>query len=216
MTEKDDKNIDQISTGLKTIDQFIKISKDVAALPSLVMADSKGCAIDLADICKKILSGNENVVRWFHKFLYFDFTQSNADQQFIQLKTEYEELKTGPKYQELKFDCHEIQNIYHKRISSKLGQWFQRKKLEKAKTVFNELTQADGSMVQFVFQTVFLELDNFANDAETYFIDKNDVEKAENLRLAFKVQNKKLIKELQSFSDKLSELILEFSEKART
>lgn len=216
MEEKKANDSSQLSTGLQTIDLFIKISKDVAKLPPLVMADSRGCANDFVEICQKLLQGNENVVRWFNKFLYFDFTASNAVKQFTGLKIEYEVLKTGFGYQQLKFDCGEIQNIYQKRISSKLTEWFQGKKLAEAKKVFDELTKADASMVKFVFEEVFGKLSDFANKAERYVSDKKDLRKAEKLRLEFKVKTKDLVPRLQNFSNELSELVLDFSKKART
>jgi histone H3/H4 len=216
MSEKKEDDSSQLSTGLQTIDQFIKISKDVVKLPSLVMADSKGAANDFVEICQKILQGNENVVRWFNEFLYFDFTATNAVKQFVKLKTEYEALKTGFGYQKLKFDCGEIQNIYHKRISSKLGEWFQRKKLSEAKKVFDELTTADAEMVSFVFKEVFGKLSEFANKAEKLLVDKEDIRKAEKLRLEFKVKTGDMVHKLQGFSNELAELVLKFSAKTKT
>ena len=117
MSKNNGNNSPELSTGLQTIDQFIKIAHDVVKLPSLVMADFKGCASDFVEICKKLLEGNENVVRWFNKFLYFDFTKPNAIKKFTKLKAQYEELKTGYGYQKLKFDCGEIQHIYYRRIN---------------------------------------------------------------------------------------------------
>jgi hypothetical protein len=216
MSEKKGEESSQLSTGLQTLDQFIKISKDVAELPRLVMADSKGCAKDFVEICERILQGNENVVRWFHKFLYFDFNEQDSTKKFVALKKEYEELKTGFGYQKLKFDCSEIQTIYDRRISSKLGEWFQRNKLKEAKGVFDNLTSADATMVKFVFVEIFERLSEFANKAEKLFIDRKSPEKAEKLRLEFKVKSKDLVPRLQNFSTELSELILTFSNKSRT
>jgi hypothetical protein len=59
MSEKESTESSELTTGLKTIDQFITISKEIAKLPALVMADSKGCASDFVEICQKILDGNE-------------------------------------------------------------------------------------------------------------------------------------------------------------
>jgi hypothetical protein len=209
-----DNNLKSLSTGLQTIDQFIKIAHDVAKLPSLVKADSKGCAGDFVEICEALLQGNENVVRWFNKFLYFDFSDPSAVKEFTKLKSEYEELKTGFGYQKLKFDCGKIHQIYDKRISSKLGKWFQKKKLAEAERVFNNLTYADASMVEFVFQEVFGQLSDFANKAGKYVIDKGDLRKAEKLRLEFKIKTKDIVPTLQNFSNDLSGLVLEFSKKA--
>ena len=220
MPEQNSNESSKLSTGLQTIDQFIKISKEIAKLPSLVMADYKGCASDLRKICEKILDGNENVVRWFNKFLYFDFTASDAVQQFKELKGEYEALKAGSRYQELKFDCAEIESIYDRRISSKLEKLFQQekhqKKLAEAKKVFDELTKADAELVTFIFVEVFGKLSDFANQADIYIDnDKQDLRKAEELRLDFKVKTKELVTRLQDFSNELAELVLEFSKKAR-
>jgi hypothetical protein len=214
MSDKEGKESSEVSTGLKTIDQFITISKDIAKLPALLMADSKGCAADFVEICKALLDGNENVVRWFHKFLYFDFTEPDARKKFIALKTDYEALKTGSGYQKLKFDCSRIRGIYHTRISSKLGVWFQKKKLSQAQQVFEQLTHADAQMVRFVFTDVFGRLSDFANRAEKCAIEKQDLSEAETLRLDFKVKTKDLVPRLQMFSDELAELVLSFSEKA--
>jgi hypothetical protein len=216
MSEKKTDNLSQLSTGLKTIDQFINISKTVAKLPALVLADAEGASNDFVEICKQILDGNENVVRWFNNFLYFDFTESDAVKKFTELKKEYEALKAGSGYQKLKFNCGEIAYIYHKRISSKLGEWFQRKKLKEAKEVFDNLTVADAEMVSFVFVEVFGKLSAFADEVEKHVIDNNDLRKVEEIRLNFKVETKKLVPKLQGFSNDLAELILKFSEKTRT
>lgn len=215
MSEKKNQGLSELSTGLKTIDQFIKISKDVTKLPSLLLADYKGCVNDFKEVCTKILDGNENVVRWFHKFLYFDFKTKDAKKDFIELKTKYEELKTGSGYQELKFYCGEIDYIYQDRIKSKLGEWFQKKKLAKAERVFNKLTKSDADMVTFVFKDIFGRLSDFADKAENYAIDKDNLKKAEELKLEFKINNKELVSRLQNFSNELAELILEFSKIAR-
>lgn len=211
--EKDPNMLSEVKVGIDTIDSFIKISKEIAKLPKLFMADYKGCASDFAEICRKILDGNENVVRWFNKFLYFDFTASDARKQFFDLKSEYEALKAGSGYQALKFDCGEIQTIYHKRIASKT--WFKGKKLKESEDIFDKLTNADGSMVGFVFNEVFGKLSEFANEAEK-FVDSKNFDEAEEARLRFKVKSQKIVQRLQLFSSELSELVLDFSEKARS
>lgn len=210
--EKDSNMLSEVKAGMDTIDSFIKISKEIAKLPKLFKADYQGCASDFADICRKILDGNENVVRWFNKFLYFDFTTLDAQKRFFDLKSEYEVLKTGSGYQDLKFNCGEIQYIYHNRISSKI--WFKGEKLKETQDIFEKLTNADGSMVGFVFNEVFGKLSEFADEAEK-FVDNKRFDEAEEARLKFKVKSRGIIQRLQQFSGELSALVLDFTEKAR-
>jgi hypothetical protein len=61
MPSKKSDDSSQLSTELQTIDQFIKISKDAAKLPSLVMADSKGCASDFVEFAKNFYRGTKTL-----------------------------------------------------------------------------------------------------------------------------------------------------------
>lgn len=59
--------------GIEIFQQFIELGKELAKLPVLVLPQYQPAATDLYEICKKILSANENMARWLHRFRYFNF-----------------------------------------------------------------------------------------------------------------------------------------------
>ena len=204
-----------VKDGLDLIEQFISLGKELAKLPALVLPQYKPAAADLFEICKKILTANENLARWLHCFRYFDFIAPNARSEFLAAVREYRSLRTGQNFQRLKFSCGDISQVYYRNISSTLGGWFSSShKLEEAEGVFTKLTDADLEMVDFLKEHIFKKLDGYLDEIETV-IDTGNIENGEKLRLELKSDTSEVVQYLEKFSDELSDLVLEFGKIAR-
>ncbi len=103
--------------SLDIFDKFISIAKEIAKLLALVLLQYQAAAQDMYQICQKLLTANENLSRWLHSFIYFDFRQQNARTEFMKVLQEYKTMKNGPKYQQLKFSCSDIGGVYYQHIS---------------------------------------------------------------------------------------------------
>lgn len=204
-----------LKEGIEIIQQFIALGKELAKLPALVLPQYQPAAIDLYEICKKILGANENMARWLLRFRYFDFQSPNARSEFMNAVREYGALKTGASFKQLKFSCSDIAQIYYKNISSKLGSWFSdSQKFEEAAGIFAKLTDADRDMVSFAQEAILDNLDSFINKVERQ-VDAGNLNEAEELRLQFKNDTGVVVQFLENFGDNLSELVLEFARVAR-
>lgn len=204
-----------VKAGLELIEQFISLGKELAKLPALVLPQYQLAAADLFEISKKILTANENSARWLHRFRYFDFKDSDARSNFLAAVQEYRSLRSGPQFQQLKFSCGDISQVYYRNISSKLGGWFSdSQKLEEAEGIFTKLTDADMEMVHFLQEHILTKLDSYLGEIETH-IDFENIEEAERLRLELKSETGEVVQCLERFGDALSELVLDFSKIAR-
>jgi hypothetical protein len=204
-----------VKDGLDLIEQFISLGKELAKLPALVLPQYQPAAADLFEICKKILTANENLARWLHRFRYFDFSDPDARSKFLAAVQEYRSLRTGPAFQQLKFSCGDISQVYYRNISSKLGGWFSSShKLEEAEGVFAKLTDADLEMVDFLQEHILKKLDGYLGETDTV-IDIGNMENAEKLRLELKLDTGEVVQYLEKFSNELSDLVLEFGKIAR-
>jgi hypothetical protein len=202
--------------GLELIQQFIELGKELAKLPTLVLPQYQPAAQDLYQICKKILTANENTARWLHRFRYFDFKVANARSNFLSAVQEYRALRTGPGFKELKFSCFDIGQIYYRHISSKLGGWFSNSyDREKAEGLFQKLTDADLTLVEFLEEHVFSNLDKALTNMEREMDTTGTTEGAERLRLGLKLETKETVQYLERFGDDLSDLVLKFAKLAR-
>jgi hypothetical protein len=85
--------------SLDIFDKFINIAKEIAKLPALVLPQYQAAAQDMYQICQKLLTANEDLSRWLHRFIYFDFRQQNARTEFMKALQEYKTMKNGPEYQ---------------------------------------------------------------------------------------------------------------------
>lgn len=204
-----------VKDGLDLIEQFISLGKEIAKLPALVLPQYQPAAADLFEICKKILTANENTARWLHRFRYFDFKHPDARSNFLAAVQEYRSLRSGPEFQQLKFSCGDISQIYYRNISSKLGGWFSDPyKLEEAEGTFSKLTDADLEMVDFLQEHIFRKLDEYLDRIEQA-IDFGNMEETEKLRLELKTDTSEVVQCLEKFSDDLSDLVLDFGKIAR-
>jgi hypothetical protein len=203
--------ISQAKNAVDILDKFVGLAKELAKLPALVLPQYRPCAVDLYKICQNILKANENVSRWFFRFLYFDFQTTNARSEFLKAVQEYKTMKSGPEFHQLKFSCHEIQGIYHQNISSKIGLWFtNQQQIDTAQGIFEKLTSVDGSMVLFISEDVIGRLDMFINEVELA-VDNGDLNTAEKQRLEFKRRSQEIVQLLEWFSGKLSGLVIDFA-----
>jgi hypothetical protein len=204
-----------VKDGLELIEQFISIGKELAKLPALILPQYQPAAADLFEICKKILTANENMAKWLHRFRYFDFKHPDARSNFLAAVQEYRSLRAGPQVQQLKFSCGDISQVYYRNISSKLGGWFSSPyKLKEAEDVFVKLTDSDLEMVDFLQEHILKKLNNYLDQVEPV-IDVGNMENAEKLRLELKLDTGEVVQYLEKFSDGLSELVLNFSKIAR-
>lgn len=204
-----------VKDGLELIEQFISLGKELAKLPALVLPQYQPAAADLFEICKKILTANETSVRWLHRFRYFDFKHSESRSNFLAAVQEYRSLRSGPEFQQLKFSCGDISQVYYRNISSKLVSWFKNSnKLEEAEGIFTKLTDADSEMVDFLQKHILGKLDSYLGRIET-LIDSGNIEEAEKLRLELKADTAEVVQFIEKFGDALSELVLDFAKIAR-
>jgi hypothetical protein len=198
--------VSDIEKGLGATEKLIGLLRQ---LVGVVIPAYSEAASGLEQVCKKLLDANESTVRWINSFRDFDFTSPNAIEKFRTLAGEYRALKTGRRYQELKFDCGEIETIYRSNLRGKLRNLFGGSRLKEAEQVFDKLSKADASLVQFVHTEVFGQLDSICKAAEAA-IEKHDFQAAETARLQFKVRSDSLTRRLQEIGDGLAELVLEF------
>ncbi len=204
-----------IKSSLEIFDKFVSIAKEIAKLPALVLPQYQAAAQDMYQICQKLLSANENLSRWLHRFIYFDFRRQNARTEFMKALQEYKTMKNGPEFQQLKFSCSDIGNVYYQNISSKIADWFSNKqKKEEVEGIFAALTDADSEMVSFTYDEVISKLDNFLTKEEQN-VDLNAFNDAEEDRLKFKGDSKDITKSMEKFSGELSDLVIKFAQLAR-
>ncbi len=83
-----------INLALEIFDKFISIAKEIAKLPAVVLPQYRDAARDMYQICQRLLTANENLSRWLHRFIYFDFRQQNASTEFMKTLQEYKTRNT--------------------------------------------------------------------------------------------------------------------------
>jgi hypothetical protein len=208
--------VDPLTSGLGTINQFIRLANELAKLPALTQPQYRNAARSLYQICQMLLEANENMARWLYRFLYFDFEQEDAGRKFTELVGQYKTMKTGPELSQLKFRCGDIGYIYYEEIESKLGRWFTRqRRLQEAETIFAELSNADAAMVDFISDEVIEQLDAFVSEVERH-IQAKDMNAAEESRLRYKAESREVTERLEKFSGELADLVIHFANIART
>ena len=204
-----------IDISLGILEKFIGIAKEIAKLPALVLPQYQNAAQDMYKICQKLLIANENLSRWLHRFIYFDFRHQSARSEFLKSLQEYQTMKSGPEYQQLKFSCSDIGSIYSQQISSKIVDWFTNKqKKEEVEGIFASLTDADGAMVAFTYDNVIKKLDDFLATVENH-VNVSAFNDAEEERLKFRVESKDITEAIGKFSGELSDLVIKFAQIAR-
>lgn len=205
----------EVASVLGILDKFISVASELAKLPALVLPQYQSAAQDLYEICQKLLTANENLSRWLYRFLYFDFRHSDARSNLLTAVQEYKAMKSGPEFQQLKFSCGDIGQIYYRNIASKLGNWFVgQQKLEEVEGIFAALTDADRDMVAFVYDHVVARLDDFVRQAEQN-VERGAMNDAEEARLQFKAESREVTERLEKFSGELSDLVILFAGIAR-
>lgn len=204
-----------LQEGVATVDAFIGLAKEIAKMAKMALPQYQTCARDLYLISQKILDANENTLRWFNEFRYFNFKDSDSAIKFTNKVMEYKTLKGGGKFQQLKYSCADIGSIYHRDISNKLLSFFSdHSKQEDAQGIFERLSQADGEMVAFVVNEVFGKLDKFVDSAESA-VDNSNLDEAERRRMEFKRETSDIVRLLEEANDELTELVIKFASLAR-
>lgn len=205
----------EIANALGILDKFLSVASELAKLPALVLPQYQSAALDLYQICQKLLTANENLSRWLYRFLYFDFRHQDARSNFLMTVQDYKVMKNGPEFRQLKFSCGDIGQIYYRNIQSKLGNWFtNQQKIEEVEGVFLALANIDNDMVAFVYDHVVARLDAFVRQAEQD-VEMGNLNDSEEARLAFKAEFREVTERLENFSGELSDLIILFAGLAR-
>lgn len=201
---------------LDSMSRFIRIANELANNPALLSQQDRNEAAEaLYDICRMVLTANENLTRWLRRFLDFDFNQGGAGAEFKELEKKYDNVKNGPELHQLKFRCGDIGKIYRDGIQPRLGGWFvSRRKREEAKRIFEELSGADLGMIIFISDDVIEPLNEFVGEVEKH-VDAQDMNAAEASRLKYKAEFGELSKQLEMFNGELARLVVHFANIAR-
>lgn len=201
---------------LDSMSRFIRIANELANNPTLLsQQDLNTAAAALYEICRMVLTANENLTRWLRRFLDFDFNQGGAGTEFEELVKKYDNVKNGPELHELRFRCGEIGIIYRNEIQPRLGGWFvSRRKREEVERIFKELSDADRGMILLISDDVIEPLNEFVREVEKH-IGTRDMNAAEASRLKYKAEFGELSKQLESINGELARLVVHFANIAR-
>src|SRR5438034_8112757 len=107
--------------ALETIDRFIKVAGEIAELPILREPEFRAAADALYRIAQLLLQANENLARWLHLFLQFNFHGDDARQRFLDLVGRYRTAKAGGELREMKFRCGDILMIYDEHVAGRMA-----------------------------------------------------------------------------------------------
>jgi hypothetical protein len=207
--------LSEVKDALETLNSFITLSKEISKLPALILPQYQSAAKDLFQICQKILTANEKLTGYLHQFRDLDLRRPDAREKTSDIIREYKAMKISG-LNNLKFSCHDIGIIYSNNIKQKIGKWFSnQQKLEESQGIFEKLTQADTEMITFIVETVIKKIDEFANEIDGWS-DQDLIHKAEASRIKFKTQTSQIAQNLEKFNNDLAELVMRFSEIAKT
>ncbi len=198
--------------ALDSIDRFIQVGRDIAKLPLLANPEFLSAAEALYLIAHKLLISNENMARWLNKFLQFDFGQPGAPGQFKELARDFQTMRSGQGFYEMKFKCGDIRLIYRRDIEAKLPDLFPTElaDVEVARQAFVNLGVADDDMVAYVVDGLVSGLDDFVGRIEKH-LGRSDLNGAETERLRFKVASRELSSRLVHFANQLADLVLTYA-----
>lgn len=198
--------------ALDSIDRFIRVGGEIAAVPLLAMPPYRAAADGLYEIARRLLDANENMARWLNRFLWFDFRDPNARSRFLELVQDYRTTKAGPGFRDMKFSCGDIWVIYQRDIADQIAGIFPFDPAagEDARQAFSDLGSADADMVAFIYDAVVTAIDEFVRDAEQH-VDRADLNAAETRRLEFKVASAQLSERLERLAGGLSDLVLRYA-----
>lgn len=202
--------------ALDAVDEFIKVGSEIADIPILAEPDYRSAAEDLYQIAKKLLAANETMARWLNRFLHFDFHNSEARTQFLDLVEQYRTAKTGGGLRQMKFNCGDIMSIYDSTIQPRIDDMYPDDidSKRRARSAFEALGTSDIDMVAFIYDTVIGGIDRFLSDAEQA-VDRSDLNSAEERRLTFKIESSELSERLERLGSGLSDLMLRYARLAQ-
>ena len=198
--------------GLDTIDRFVTVANEIAAMPVLRSPGFTQTAGALYDISRKLLIANENLARWLNRFLYFDFQDDGAGRRFRKTVRKYRNAKAAGKLREMKFRCGDIRIIYDKDIGHRLPEMYPDEQAQESTAIaFSELYSADIDMVNLIYNDVVAGIERFCAEAGD-FVDHSKFNEAEALRLEYKVSSADLSQHVERLADRLSDLVLKFAQ----
>lgn len=202
---------DHSQRALDSIDRFVAVGNRLARTPALRRPEYKDLFHDLYEVAQALLEANENMARWIHEFTYFQFGSGDATERFADLVKKYETAKKGGQLHEMKFHCGDIQTIYDNRLSSELSEALkdEDQALQQARTVFEELSNADNDMVRLIHKTVVKSINDFARGAQEDLELRSNLNAAERKRLQFRTDSAMLTTKLEELGGGLSDVKLE-------
>ena len=121
-----------IEKSLDILDKFIRISIEIAKLPTFVVCRYQAPSQNIDQIHQKpvrlivvarfikLVTPNINLSRWLYRFIYFDFRLQDALRKFMKVLQEYTTMKNRSEFQQLKSSCSDIGSVYYQHILSKL------------------------------------------------------------------------------------------------
>jgi hypothetical protein len=198
--------------ALESIDRFVAVAGEIAELPILRRPDFRPAADALYRIAQLLLDANENLARWLHLFLQFNFHGGDARQRFLDLVQRYRTAKAGQELRQMKFRCGDISVIYWNHVAGKMSELYPSDEhdRQRAEMAFGRLANADDDMVALIYETVVAGIDGFLADAERN-VDRSDLNAAEARRLAFKVASAPLSQQVERLGAELSDLVLRYA-----
>lgn len=201
--------------GLDVIDQFISVSKTVADLAQLALPQYQRAAADMHQVCLNILTANKNLLRLINGFVYFNFDDPAYKKDFVKLYKSYKDLKVSPKFQELKFSCGDINNVYRLNIEDKIGSWFGNlQKQEEVKGIFEQMSNVDADLEKLIYEQLVAVFETQVNRIRESVM-KSDSIGAEERRFELEMTFDPVIEKLVGLNSALAELVVKFANKAR-
>lgn len=203
------------SHALDSVDQFLEVGSNLADMAALAEEAYRGAANDLYLIARKLLESNENLVKLLNRFIYFDFRAADAREKYLALAQEYENEKSSPEFHRMKFNCGDIKHIYIYRLKDQLDGLVLPDSVaaDQIAHAFEDLGDADGPMIAFIYDSVVGAVDGFLAQAGRA-VDRLDYNSAESARLAFKVDVSGISGRLTRLANGLSDLIIRFAAQA--
>ncbi len=202
----------EVLTGVNILRNFVSVANELSNLPIILNKKYHEIAKDLGDICKRLLTANEEMLRSLHNFRYYGWKNPDFEKKFTETLVDYKAAK-GNAFYDWKAPCHDIWQIYHKPmgIKERILSWFEdQTKLEEIDGIIDRLATSDDAMIEFITNGLAVRIDNYLRIVEP-LVDNNQFTDAEKRRLEFKHDSQDLAFLLEDVSKELTDLVLKFA-----
>jgi len=190
---------------------LIGIGKDLTSIIKDAFSKDKQAVKDLYELYQMLLKSNQFLLQWVYRFQFFDFNKQNAKDDFHSLLREYSDMKNSPDFQKMKISCYDIKRLYGKKIDGTFLKWFKKKeRKEEVAKIFEFLMNADNEMIEFIYETVIKDLEDFISKADCLLI-KEETEEANIARNSYRIETKDQINQIQEIIDEFTVLINELA-----